>query len=155
MAITVPTDAYCTLEDVQQLLPNRQYHALSKPTLSQAEQHVKEIAAVIRSALRGLEVTIPPTGDDDLLLLKMINRLGAAWLIESATMAAGQGTSQIVDNFKEEYDAMMKKLIAGEYEFEDEESTVNEADGNDDLDASGERSDPIFSISEDSRETKF
>lgn len=155
MAITVPTDAYCTLEDVQQLLPNRQYHASSKPTIGQAEQAVLDVAQEINMALRGLGLTVPITDTNDGRFLKVMNRLGAAWLIESSSLVAGQGTSQIIENYKEKYDDMLKRLIAGEYEFVSSTSTVNDPDGNDDLDASGERSDPIFSISESSRETKF
>lgn len=154
--ITVPTDAYCTVAEVQGLLPNRVYTSGSKPSIDQAENFCKEIAEEINAILRGLEFSPPLTDSGDVRFLKLLNKLGAAWLCESATLVGVQGRSDIAQTYKERYDAMIKALMNGEYKFAGAGAVPSaEPDGQDDLDASGSRTDPIFQISEDERKTQF
>jgi len=154
--ISVPTDAYATIEEVRQLLPSRTYDANSKPTLEMAEQIVKDVAVQINGVLRGLGYSTPLSGTDDKKLLGSINRLGAAAMIEAATMVAVQGRSEIALMYQQRFDDMMDDLGKGKYKF----ATAGfppalQPDGPDDLDTGGDREDPIFSISEDSMERKF
>lgn len=154
--ITVPTNAYCTLIDLQGLLPNRKYDATSKPTAGQVEMAIKEVAQVINAIVRGLGFTPPLTTASDVMVLKSINQYGAAWRCESATLIGVQGKSELAEQYKAEYDAMIKNLIGGVYKFEGAGGIPSaEPDGQDDLDASGTRSEPIFSISIDERERQF
>lgn len=154
--IIVPTEAYCTLEDVQELLPNRVYNATSRPTISQAIGLVKAVAAEINAILRGLEyVTVPFTDDGDIVVLKEINKVGAAYRIECATNATG-GENPALDRLERQYGSMIDYLRKGVYKFASAGTPPSaEPDGNDDLDASGTRSEPIFSISQDARDRKY
>ena len=155
MSIKVPDDAYCTLSEVGQLLPSRTYSSQSKPTLDQAEQHVKDVALEINAVLRGLGFSPPLTGAD-VPFLKSMNKLGSAAMIESSTMIGVQGKSEIATSYGGKYQQMLKDMAAGRYKFETAGSPpVDEADVNDDLDVGGERADPIFKISPDDMEKKF
>lgn len=155
--IIVPTEAYCTLEDVQELLPNRVYNATSRPTISQAIGLVKAVAAEINAILRGLEyATVPFTDATDVVLLKEINKVGAAYRIESSTNASAQSDSPALDRLERMYGSMIENLRKGAYKFASAGTPPSaEPDGNDDLDASGTRSEPIFSISQDARDRKY
>lgn len=156
MPIAVPTHAYCTVEDVLALLPTRQYDSESRPTLEQAEEIIKDVAREINGALRSLGYTAPLTGSSDIADLKTINKYGAAGLCESATLIGVQGESVLATRYLEQFKAMMKQLREGEWQFSDAGApTLNNPDGNDDLDEGGDRDEPIFSISQESRETKF
>ena len=158
MAIVVTDDAYCTIQDVLELLPNRTFDSETKPTLQQAEGHIKSVARKINAVLTGMgyATPIPTTQSTDILLLQEINKFGAAWMCEQSSLVGVQGVSEIADNYKAEYDSMIEDLRNGKFQFKDGgQSDINEPEGNPDLLPSGTRSEPIFSISEDSRRNKF
>jgi hypothetical protein len=154
--ITIPTQAYCTLTDVQGLLPNRVYTSASKPTMEQAETNCKLVAKEINAICRGLGFTVPMTNANDISTLQLINMLGAAWMCESGTLVGVQGTSDIANGYKTRYDTMIKNLQSGVYKFEGAGAVPSaEPDGQTDLISSGTRSEPIFRISTDERERQF
>lgn len=156
--ITTPTEAYVTLDEVRrQKLPHRTYDADSNPTASAAEKTIKNVAASINAALKSLGYTPPLTGSDDILILGEINALGAASRIEEATLATvGGGDSETAATFKTSYNEEMAKLRSGEYQFTDAGgNTIAKPDGNDDLDSSGDRTDPIFIMENPKDSTSF
>jgi hypothetical protein len=154
--ITTPTDAYCNVSDIQSLLPARRYDGNSKPTFDGAEAIIKDVAKEINGVLRALGYSPPLTGTHDAEDLRTMNKYGAAALIESATLIGVQGQSALAVAYMERYTAMLAKLSAGEWKFEDAGAPPSSSpDANDDLDAAGERSDPIFRMSESQRKTQF
>lgn len=156
MSITIPTDAYCSVDDVRQLLPNRKYDTSSKPTLEQAENSIKSIAEEISAVLRALGFSPPLTNANDIKFLKYVNQLGGAWMCETGTLIGVQGTSELAQSYKEKYERMIEGLQEGLYKLPSAgASDSSTPDANDDLDASGTRSEPIFSISSDERENQF
>lgn len=156
MALTIPTNAYCTVSDVQGMLPNRRYDGTSKPTMSQVELFCKQIAAEINGLLRGLGFSVPLTDANDLVYLQMMNQLGVAYLCESATLVGVQGKSEIAEQYQAQYNAMKKDVANGVVKFSGAGATPSsEPEGNTDLIESGTRSDPIFAMSEDQRERQF
>lgn len=154
--ITVPTDAYVTLEDVRTLLPNRTYDANSKPTMEQAEQILKDVALRLNGILRGLGYATPLTGTDDKALLASFNRLGGAALIEQSTKAVTGVVSAVGELYQAQFEAIIKDLGAGKYKFLSAGTPpALTPDGPDDLDTGGDRDEPIFKISTEDMEHKF
>lgn len=154
--IQVPSQAYATLEDVGILLPGRVYDQTSRPTAAQCEHYIKSIASELNARLRGLGYEPPLTDTDDILILARINALGAAIIIESATLGTVQGDSPLIETLRAEYQQALKDLTAGSLVFEGAgESPVSDADGPDDLDASGARADPVFVNSTAGRGKQF
>lgn len=146
MAIKVPTDAYCTVEDVQEHLPARVYDANSRPTVFQVEKRIKRLGTEINVVLRALGYTPPLTGTEDIEVLKEINSLGAAASAEAATLAITPSADQTaVDRLDTNFTRMMDIMRKGGYKFKlaDAPELLN-PDINDDLDESGDRVDPLF-----------
>lgn len=154
--IIIPTEAYASLEDVVQLLPKRSYDATSEPSASQCEQFIKNVAKVIDARLRKKGYTPPLTNSEDIQVLKHINALGAAVLIETATLGVVQGDSPIIETYNEEYKSLLEDISNGTLEFAGAGTAPDDdADGPDELDASGTRADPIFINSSDERIKQF
>ena len=154
--VLISTEAYASLEDIVQLLPKRAYSATTKPSASQCEQMIKDVAKVIDARLRALGYTTPLTDSEDIQVLKHINALGAAVLIESATLGVVQGESPIIGIYQEEYKSLLKDLSDGVFEFNGAGTPSEaDADGPDDLDEQGDRSDPVFRNSDTQRRTQF
>lgn len=156
MSISVPSQAYAELTDVYQLLPGRSYSASTKPSEAQAEQAVKDVAAQINARLRALGYSTPLTDTSDILVLKHINALGAAAHCEQATLGVVQGESPIAEAYRDEYMTFLKDLQDGKFNFEGAgDPSASEAEGPEELEASGSRADPVFVNSESERKTQF
>ncbi len=90
MTITVPDDAYCALTAVRQLSPQRVYDANSKPTATQVENLIRDVAAEINGVLEGLGYEVPVAAAADAgRVLGHLNALEAASLAEEATFSVG------------------------------------------------------------------
>ena len=148
MAIKVPTDAYCTVEDVQEHLPARVYDANSRPTVFQVEERIKRVADELNVVLRALGYTPPLTGTEDVNVLREMNSLGAAMKAESATLAITPSADQTaIDRLETEFTRMLDTMRKGGYKFATADAPdLLDPDINDDLDAGGDRNDPIFSM---------
>ena len=89
--------AYCEIADVQALNPTRPtYSAGTKPTATQVEGYITDIAAEIDTALKARGLNTPVTAPTDFVAhLKQMNALGAAALADSAMFpeAMGPGAS--------------------------------------------------------------
>ena len=155
MAIKITTDAYCDLNHVLELLPGRVYDEHSSPTLQQAENLIIDKKRQIDSVLRSLGYTLPITSTDDLDLLAGINKIGAAYMIENATLLKGGEASEIADKYEEQYDKLLAMLKDGEIGLETETGDSEGPDSNDDLSSSGIRSEPIFTMSKTDRNKQF
>lgn len=156
MAISTPTDAYCTLNDVLELLPNRVYDASSKPTLQQAENLVIDKALQINGILRSLGYATPLTGSDDVKLLRYINKIGGAYMVETATNQIVGNDNESAQEYKEEYGDLITQLRKGELLFTDAGgSETSEAESNSSLSDSGTRADALFKMSQSERKNQF
>lgn len=154
--VVKPTEAYASVEDVAQLLPHRSFTAESKPSAAQVTQALKDVASIINGHLRAVGFSPALTNSDDVQILKHINALGAAILAESQKLGQTQGDSPLIDRYQEEYSSYLKKIVNGDIVFSGAGAPPNsDADGNDDLDTSGDRADPIFMNSEDQRKNQF
>jgi len=154
--ITVPTDAYATVEDVQHLLPGRTYGPETKPSIAAVEFNLKSVAQTINARLRGLGFTPPLTGTNDVELLRHVNSIGAAWMCEAQTVGVAQGESALAVEYRDEYRALLKDISDGKFEFDTAGDSPNlEAEGPDELLESGDRPDTVFINSETERKNQF
>jgi len=155
-AVIVPTEAYATLADVQELLPGRKYTADSKPTAQQIESFLKRNAKILDARLRSLGFDVPLTGSDDIEVMKQMNALAGAIFAERGTIAGVQGDSPILDRLIDELDKLLEDLSNGRFTFATAgDSPTSDGDGPDELDTAGDRADPVFQNSTDRRENQF
>lgn len=76
---------YCTITHVRGLNPTRTYDATTKPTTTQVETMIDQIAAEIDTTLGGRGITVPVTDPTELVTyLQLVNAWGAAAEAESA-----------------------------------------------------------------------
>jgi hypothetical protein len=156
VSITTPTEAYCTLADVGNLLPHRTYSTTSKPTTLQAEATIKDVARFIDGALRSLGYSAPLSDADDVQTLKLINQEGAAALIETATLGGTQGESPVVATYSSAFESHMDDIRKGKFKFKGAGSPPGgDPEGQEINYESGDEPDPVFENSEDSRKTQF
>lgn len=84
--------SYCTTTDIQALNPTRTYSATSKPTLTQVQTYIDQIAGEIDSILKGRGLATPITIPAEFVtFLKQLNAVGAAALAERAMFPEAQG----------------------------------------------------------------
>ena len=75
--------AYCTLDDVRTINAKRVYDANSKPTSTQVEDMITDIAAELDSILSGRGLEVPVTTPEHFVkFLKQTNAIGAGAFAE-------------------------------------------------------------------------
>jgi len=105
--------AYCVLDDVKALNPNRVYSADTKPTATQVAGFIDHISAQLDVILRGRGLAVPVTQPTDLLAyLKFVCALGAASLAEEAMFptAGDAAKSAHTTRLQERYQAELEQL---------------------------------------------
>ncbi len=108
--------SYCTITEVQGLNPKRTYDVTSKPTSTQVEALITQVAAEIDSILLGRGLTVPVTTPTELVThLKQVNAYGAAALAEMGMFpeAAGLGATPHGHELWAIYTKMMEWLKTG------------------------------------------
>lgn len=86
--------AYCTITDVRALNPKRVYDAASKPTETQVNGYITQIAAEIDTVLLGRSLATPVTAPAEFVAhLKQVNAYGAAALAEMGMFPEQGGTA--------------------------------------------------------------
>lgn len=152
MSITVPSEAYCQLSDLTRYLPQRTYGATSKPTSTDAESLIKEVAAEINAVLAGLGIGTPVSTAAALPFLKRLNAMGAAEDLECASRSginppsASEGKAYATE-WGAKYDAIVRELKDGKFALpgldQPEAATGGLVDS---MRTSGDFPDPIFSV---------
>jgi hypothetical protein len=107
--------AYCLIADVSGLLAQRTFSATTKPTITQVNTFISDIAAEIDTALLSRGLTAPATTPTDFVThLKQVNAMGAAALAEQAMFpeAGGMGSTPNSKRLWEMYQAALKALKA-------------------------------------------
>lgn len=147
MAITVPTDAYCTLAEALDYLPQvRDSIGTSTDpiTTSEAEQVVKDVAKQMDAVIGKHGYDTPVTDTDALPLLRRINSIGAAGEILLA-FQGGLGAALDENALSARYAAELKRLERGAYKLGSLEApSYRRPDGQADLLTGGDREDPTF-----------
>jgi hypothetical protein len=105
--------SYCFLTDVNTINVQRTYNGNDKPTGTQVNTMIVDIAALMDARLNAIGFTVPITNAPiSLALLKIINALGAAAMAEEA-IYEGSATTDVrpkyVDLWKR-YEAEMKRI---------------------------------------------
>lgn len=92
MAITVPTDAYCTVAEAQALLGSgRTISASTTPTLTAFETWIKAGAQILNDTLRTQGIAVPVTDTASLARLSTANAQYAAGMYEMAVQNTQNG----------------------------------------------------------------
>jgi len=109
--------AYCDIDDIRALNPQRTYSTSSVPTTAQVEEHVDNIAGAIDTVLKGRGLTTPVTTPTAFVTwLKQVNAYGAAALAEMGMFpeAVGMGQSPQGDRLWKLYQQAMSFLQKGD-----------------------------------------
>lgn len=109
--------AYCAIADVRALNPQRTYSATSKPSTTQVEGHIDDIAGQIDTVLKGRGLTTPVTTPAAFVTyLEQVNAYGAAALAEMGMFpeAGGVGATPQGDRLWKLYSQAMKYLQSGD-----------------------------------------
>jgi hypothetical protein len=80
--------AYCTLGDVNNLVPQQPFTATSVPTAEMVKQLIDDIAAEIDASLHNMGYIVPITGALSLVLVKNANKWGALGMAQDVRMTA-------------------------------------------------------------------
>jgi hypothetical protein len=155
VSITIPTDAYCQLSDLTRYLPQRTFSATSKPTSTDAESLIKEVAAEINAVLSGLGITTPVTTSSALPVLKRINAMGAAEDLEAAARAGvtapipGEGKN-FATEWGPKYDRIVEDMKEGKFALPGVDQPETQTGGLvDSMRSSGDYPDPVFAMDDE------
>ena len=151
MSITVPTDAYCSVSDVQ-ALTGKTYNLSTAPTLAQVEDACRQSADSIDGVLAAVGFSVPiASGTASLLILKSLNAQAAAARAEMSTPGR-EGVSDRTRMWAEAYESGIKMLAARRMTLPDAtipsgvpaaESAMSPA-GSFNLDTDSVERDPVF-----------
>ena len=157
MAITLGTDGYCVIADVQALHQQRTFAADTKPTTTQVEKFITDGFHNINGGLKPLGYTYPvdvTTYTVSAGILKTINVNYALFRVALASYSAGVGIfPDGAAAFREDYNTALKAMRDGTFTLPDapQESDYlaanneKEPDGEFNLDDVGNEQEPIFS----------
>jgi len=112
MAITVPTDAYCEVADVERLT-GKDYSAVSAPTTGGLETIITEIGSQLNGVLDALGFSIPiaATATKSLAILSNLNATGAAAQAEFAVPGL-QEPSLRAESWRMSFDRGVRLLVS-------------------------------------------
>ena len=117
MAITLGTDGYCVLADVQAINLQRTYSAGTLPTSTQVEAFITDVFWEINGILdaQGYSVPVGTSATSASLILQRINAGGAAALAEEAAYSVGiDGENARAEALRKNYEARLTMLRKGE-----------------------------------------
>jgi len=106
--------SYCVLADLYSYIPKLEYTSTSKPTVTQVETIIDNIAQEIDTALQTAGYELPVTDTDSLAFLKMLNALGAAAFAESGTLSEKSGDthdSKLMRAYEKRIDGISKREL--------------------------------------------
>lgn len=108
--------AYCDLDDVKALNPQREYGHDDNPDSSQVGALIEQVAVEIDAVLESQGYTVPVTEPANLVnFLKYINAYGAAYLAEAGMFpeTAEPGETAHWQMLQKRYDKYLKMLEEG------------------------------------------
>lgn len=103
--------SYCTAADIEAMNAQRKqtFGAATTPTLTQVNDFIDEIAAEIDAILSAAGASVPVSPASD--YLKLINKMGAAAMVEAAKQMEGVEESTEARNYRQKrYDRMLDML---------------------------------------------
>jgi hypothetical protein len=149
VAITIPTNGYCLIEDVANILSQRTFTPDSKPSLADVEGFITDGFIKINDALRAQGYAVPLTNAGDVATVKVVNKKLAAIQVEiTIALGLGRELSEGVALLKEDCEAWFKGLADGEIQLTSGASSTYEPAGQPALAPGGEDETPDFKISD-------
>ncbi len=156
MAITLGTDGYCVIADVQALHQQRTFTTTTKPTIVQTEAFITQGFQNINAVLEAIGYTIPVavlTYTESAGVLLTINVNYALFRVAIAAYSAGVGLfPESATAYREDYNTALQALKEGTMKLPDAPlepdflAAQNERDpeGEFNVDDDGEEQAPVF-----------